>query len=101
MDESKLSIKEAILLLIKTLLKVNIGEEIFKYKEFQEFLKSERIFQLKISYIPSTNQILLITNETPKEITDKDLSITFYKITKTSIAFDTFFENINITFTQN
>ena len=101
MDESKLSIKEAILLLIKTLLKVNIGEEIFKYKEFQEFLKSERIFYLKISYIPSTNQILLITNETPKEITDKDLSITFYKITKTSIAFDTFFENINITFTQN
>ena len=100
MDETG-SIKDTLLTLIRSLLKVNIGDEIFRYKEFQEFIKSERIFYLKISYIPSTNQVLLITNSTPKEIKEKDLSLTFYKITRSSLSFENFFENINITFTQN
>ena len=87
MDETG-SIKDTLLTLIRSLLKVNIGDEIFRYKEFQEFIKSERIFYLKISYIPSTNQVLLITNSTPKEIKEKDLSLTFYKITRSSLSFE-------------
>ena len=94
------STKETILSLIQNLLKVNIGSEIFTYKEFQEFLNSDRIPYLKISYLPSSNQLILITSSTNKQINEHDLTLTFYKINN-NLSFNNFFSNTNITFTQD
>ena len=94
------STKETILSLIQTLLKVNIGPEIFTYKEFQEFINSDRIPYLKISYLPSSNKLILITSSANKQINEHDLTLTFYKINN-NLSFSNFFSNTNITFTQD
>ena len=93
--------KNTIIALIRNLLKVNVGSEIFTYPEFQEFLRSERIYFLKIAYVPTSNQLILITNNTSKKITDKSLNLVFYKSTFMSVDLASFFNYVDVTFSQS
>ena len=95
------STKSTILSLIRTLLHKDAGPEIFTYKEFQEFLTSERIPFLKISYLPSSDKLIEITSSENKIINEHDLTLSFYKIKKNSLTFEDFFSNVNVTFTQD
>lgn len=94
--------KSEILSILRSMLKVNLGEEIFTFKEFQEFLSSERITFLRISYLPTTNKIILINNESSKVINEREVSVCFYKSNKykPEVNFETFFDDVDVTFTK-
>ena len=98
---SEQSTKHTILSLINNLLHKEVGQEIFTYKEFQEFLTSERIPYLKITYLPESDKLIQITSSENKLINEHDLTLSFYKIKKTSLNFEDFFSNVNVTFSQD
>ena len=91
-----------LLQLIRSLLKINVNEEIFTFKEFQEFLTSDRISFLKISYLPGSNRILLLNNESVKTFTERDVSLTFYKNerNKSEINIQNFLDKVDVSFTK-
>jgi hypothetical protein len=94
--------KSEILSILRSMLKVNLGEEIFTFKEFQEFLSSERITFLRISYLPTSNKIILLNNESSKNINEREVSVSFYKSNKykPEVNFETFFDDVDVTFTK-
>ena len=61
---------QRLLSLVSSLLQTEISKEILSYKEFIEFMTSERITFLKISYLPNSNKIILMTNSEAKEINE-------------------------------
>ena len=71
---------QKLLNLISSLLQANISKEILSYKEFIEFMTSERISFLKICYLPNSKKVILITNTEAKEINEKDKVSYFIKI---------------------
>jgi dynein heavy chain 2 len=88
--------KNDIVRLIKSFLKVNIDESIFTHKEFQEFLLGEKITFLKIAYLPNSNKLLLINNDSVgKEITEKEISVTFYKVKPGSLEIESFLDEVD------
>ena len=92
---------QKLLSLISSLLQTNISQEILSYKEFTEFMTSERITFLKISYLPNSKKIILLTNSEPKEINEKDKSVIFYKNSPCSLKYSEFFTNCDIVFGQD
>ena len=93
--------KQRLVSLLSSLLQVNIQDEVFSYKEFIEFMSSERISFLKFSYLPNSNKIILMTNSEPKEINEKDKSVIFYKNHLCPIRYDEFFTSCDIVFGQD
>ena len=92
---------QKLLNLISSLLQANISKEILQYKEFIEFMTSERISFLKICYLPISKKVILITNSEAKEINEKDKCIIFYKNHPCSLKYDEIFNNCDIVFGQD
>jgi hypothetical protein len=102
MNETKNSLntqinpKTEIITVIRTLLRVKIGEEMLKYKEFQEFILSDRINFLKVSYLPESNKIILSNNTNLKQIEEKEIYLTFHKLKNTQITLENFLDEVDI-----
>ena len=92
---------QRLLSLVSSLLQTEISKEILSYKEFIEFMTSERITFLKICYLPNSNKIILMTNSEAKEINEKDKCIIFYKNKPCSLRYDEIFTNCDIVFGQD
>ena len=92
---------QKLLNLISSLLQANISKEILSYKEFIEFMTSERISFLKICYLPNSKKVILITNTEAKEINEKDKCIIFYKNHPCSLKYEEIFNNCDIVFGQD
>lgn len=101
MNDENVSKKQEIINLIKSLLKVNCGEEILSFKEFQDFLNSERITFLKISYLPNSNKLLLINNENNPQVNEREISVKFYKTMPKEIQIDTFFDDVDVCYSRS
>ena len=84
---------QRLLSLIPSLLQTEISKEILSYKEFIEFMTSERITFLKICYLPNSKKIILMTNSEAKEINEKDKCIIFYKNKPCSLRYNEIFSN--------
>ena len=70
---------QRLLSLVSSLLQTEISKEILSYKEFIEFMTSERITFLKICYLPNSNKIILMTNYSPLKIKlENEETIEFY-----------------------
>jgi hypothetical protein len=93
--------RQRLLSLMSSLLQTKISDEVFSYKEFIEFMTSERISFLKICYLPISNKVILITNSEAKEINEKDKCIIFYKNQACPLKYDEFFTNCDIVFGQD
>ena len=98
---TSLEARHHLLSLISSLLQTKISDEIFSYKEFIEFMTSERITFLKICYLPNSNKVILISNSEAKEINEKDKCIIFYKNSPCPLKYDEFFTNCDIVFGQD
>ena len=92
---------QRLLSLVSSLLQTELPKEILSYKEFIEFMTSERITFLKICYLPNSNKIILMTNSESKEINEKDKCIIFYKNKPCSLRYDEIFTNCDIVFGQD
>jgi len=92
---------QKLLSLVSSLLQTNISKEILSYKEFIEFMTSERITFLKICYLPNSKKVILITNSEAKEINEKDKCIIFYKNRPCSLKYEEIFDNCDIVFGQD
>ena len=92
---------QKLLSLMSSLLQTEISKEILSYKEFIEFMTSERISFLKICYLPNSKKIILITNSEAKEINEKDKCIIIYKNKPCSLKYDEIFDNCDIVFGQD
>jgi len=88
--------KSELISIIRSLLKVNVGEEMISYKEFQEFILSERINFLKISFLPNSNKVVLTNNDNMKPINEKEICLTFHKTRNKSIQIETFLDDVDI-----
>ena len=98
---SAMEARQRLLSLMSSLLQTKISDEVFSYKEFIEFMTSERISFLKICYLPISNKVILITNSEAKEINEKDKCIIFYKNQACPLKYDEFFTNCDIVFGQD
>jgi hypothetical protein len=99
MDKEK---KNEIISLIKLLLQVNIDESFLKVKEFQEFMINSKLTFLKISHFPTSNRILLLHNDSKqKEVSEKEVSIIFYRNTEREMSYERFLQDVDITFNRN
>jgi len=99
MDKEK---KNEIISLIKLLLQVNIDENFLNVKEFQEFMINSKLTFLKISHFPSSNRILLLHNDSKqKELSEKEVSVIFYKNNEREISYERFFQDVDLTFNRN
>ncbi len=98
---SAIEARQRLLSLMSSLLQTRISDEVFSYKEFIEFMTSERITFLKICYLPNSNKVILITNSEAKEINEKDKCIIFYKNQPCPLKYDEFFTNCDIVFGQD
>ena len=96
-----LEARHRLLSLMSSLLQTKISDEVFSYKEFIEFMTSERISFLKICYLPNSNKVILITNSEAKEINEKDKSLIFYKNKPCPLKYDEFFTNCDIVLGQD
>ena len=92
---------QRLLSLMSSLLQTEISKEILGYKEFIEFMTSERITFLKICYLPNSKKVILMTNSEAKEINEKDKCIIFYKNAPCSLKYDEIFTNCDIVFGQD
>ena len=92
---------QKLLSLMSSLLQTKISQEILGYKEFIEFMTSERITFLKICYLPNSKKVILITNSEPKEINEKDKCVIFYKNRPCSLKYEEIFDNCDIVFGQD
>ena len=92
---------QKLLSLMSSLLQTEIPKEVLSYKEFLEFMTSERITFLKICYLPNSKKIILMTNSESKEINEKDKCIIFYKNKKCSLKYEEIFTNCDIVFGQD
>jgi len=98
MDSNK---RTDILNLIRTVLKINIEDNIINLKEFQEFLQLPRITYLKISYLPKSNKLLLSNSESkPQVISERELCLIFYKNSDKEIEINNFFDEVDFCFSQ-
>ena len=98
---ASLEARSRLLSLMSSLLQTRISDEVFSYKEFIEFMTSERISFLKICYLPNSNKVILMTNSEAKEINEKDKSIIFYKNRPCPLKYDEFFTNCDLVFAQD
>ena len=92
---------QKLLSLMSSLLQTKISQEILGYKEFIEFMTSERITFLKICYLPNSKKVILITNSEPKEINEKAKCVIFYKNRPCSLKYEEIFDNCDIVFGQD
>ena len=98
---SGLEARQRLLSLMSSLLQTKISDEVFSYKEFIEFMTSERITFLKICYLPNSNKVILMTNSEAKEINEKDKCLIFYKNKPCPLKYDEFFTNCDMVFGQD